>query len=472
MAKVLVIDDDLEICLMLCDLVNVIGHAAEYAQTLRQGIDTVFSDSVDVVLLDVKMPDGNGLEGLKTIRSTRNPPEVIIITGVGDPDGAELAIRNGAWDYIQKPLSPRKIMLPLKRVLRYSDSIKQKDTTFHDFQKLGIIGESSRIRSCLDAINAAASGDANVTIFGETGTGKEKCARALHAKSQRSRHDFVVVDCASLTETLAKSTLFGHEKGSFTGADRSTTGLIKQADGGTLFLDEVGELSPEIQKTFLRVLQEHRFRPVGARQEQTSNFRLISATHRNLDEMVESGLFRQDLMYRLSAITIEVPPLREREGDIELLANHYLNHFCRKYNTPAKKLSVDLLEALHIYSWPGNIRELINAVEAAINNGKSESQLCTQHLPKPIRIYAARSAFDSQSNLEGMNLSQTDAANFPPFKEYRDEIRTSAERQYLTRLMEISRGKIKEACQISQLGRTHLYSLLKKYNISKDGWPD
>ncbi|SDP82069.1 sigma-54-dependent transcriptional regulator [Desulforhopalus singaporensis] len=472
MAKILVIDDDVDICLMLCDVVEVIGHQAEYAKTLGKGVDMVLAGEYDVVLLDVNMPDGNGLEALQTIRSVARPPEVIIITGVGDPDSAELAIRNGAWDYIQKPLSSQKIILRLKRVLQYNDSLKSSSARAWAFSRQGIVGDSSKLNTCLDEIATASSSNGNVIILGETGTGKELLARTLHANSRRKEHKFVVVDCASLTETLVKSTLFGHERGAFTGADRSMEGLVKQADGGTLFLDEVGELSLESQKVFLRVLQEHSFRPIGGKSEVESDFRLISATHRDVDKMVCEKQFRQDLFYRLCAITIEVPPLRERPEDIEQLVTYFTNNLCRRYSIPPKEISPDFLEALYGYLWPGNVRELYNVVEAAVSTSNLEQQLCSQHLPTNIRIHAVRSSIKKDNDSGAGSTPDWPAVELPPFKQYRDGIRERAEKQYLGRLMEISRGSIKEACRISRLGRTHLYALLKKYNISKTGWSE
>ena len=249
-------------------------------------------------------------------------------------------------------------------------------------------------------------------------------------------------------------------------------GLIKQADGGTLFLDEVGELSLESQKVFLRVLQEHSFRPIGGKSEVESDFRLISATHRDIDEMVRKGRFRQDLFYRLCTITVDVPPLRERREDIEALITYFTNSLYRRYSITPKEVSSDFYEALRAYHWPGNIRELYNVVEAAVSNSTFDQQLCSQHLPTNIRIHAVRSSIKADDESGASSILGSSVVELSPFKEYRDRIRVRAEKQYLGRLMEISRGSIKEACRISKLGRTHLYTLLKKYNISKTGWPE
>ncbi len=263
MADALIIDDDVTVCSMLSRMLENIGHGATHAHTLEEGLREVLSRSYDIVFLDVGLPDGNGLDALPKILETGSSPEVVIITGAGDPDGAELAIRSGAWDYLQKPLSPEKVILPLKRVLQYRDGLKKAQKPPVSLKREGIIGNSPTIKACLDLVAQAAGSESNVLISGETGTGKELFARAIHDNSPRAGGIFVTVDCAAIPDTLVESTLLGHVKGAFTGADRTQEGLIKQADGGTLFLDEVGELPLPLQKAFLRVLQERRFRPLG-----------------------------------------------------------------------------------------------------------------------------------------------------------------------------------------------------------------
>ena len=310
MANILIIDDDNLIRDSFSEVVRRMGHEPHVASSMSEGLKAIKTGRFDLVFSDVRMPDGSGLDLLPEIRQIDFPPEVIIMTGYGDPDGAELAIKNGAWDYIGKPVSIQEIMLPVERALQYRE--KSRVTVLPvSLKRDGIIGNGHKLRSCLDRLAQAAHSDASVLISGETGTGKELFAWAIHENSPRADKNFVVVDCAALPETLVESTLFGHVRGAFTGADKARDGLIKQADGGTLFMDEIGELSAGIQKTFLRVLQEKRYRPVGGSQEIKSDFRLVAATNRDLDGMSANGGFREDLLFRVRTLVIDLPPLRD-----------------------------------------------------------------------------------------------------------------------------------------------------------------
>ncbi|MDM8518179.1 sigma-54 dependent transcriptional regulator, partial [Desulfobacterales bacterium HSG16] len=470
MANVLIIDDDTEMCLMLADLITSISHHAKYVHTLAEGLDLAISGTFDVIFLDVRMPDGNGLEILHRIRTVRFPPEVIIITGAGDPDGAEIAVRNGAWDYLRKPLSPKKIILPLKRVLQYRDGIKDIRKPPVLLWREGIIGESPRIKACLTTLAQAAHTDVSVLITGETGTGKELFARAIHHNSARAKGRFVVVDCAVLPETLTESALFGYEKGAFTGSDGPKEGLIRRAHGGTLFLDEIGELPPNLQKTFLRVLQERCFRPVGSNKEIKSDFRLVAATNRIPEKMVRSGMFREDLLYRLRGISIELPSLRDRITDMKDLVVYLTGRIFDRHGLEPKGYSPDFIRILSSYDWPGNIRELVHTLEAALSEAYYEPILFPKHLPEHIRIKMARSAITPPHRPDLTDL--TDPAEkkhlqkeIPLFKEYRKNILSTAESSYLKDLMAATRGNIKQACVLSGLGRTRLYTLMKKHGI-------
>ncbi len=473
MANVLIIDDDQGICGMMVELVKSMNHKGSYALTLKDGLQKVAGGNYDVVFLDVQMPDGNGLEVLPQIRDSSSVPEVIIITGAGTSDGAEIAVKNGAWDYLQKPLSPKKILLPLNRVFQYRDSLKKIQKPAVALKLRGIVGSSQALRDSLDALARAANSDANVLITGETGTGKELFAKAIHANSSLADKQFIVVDCAALPESLIESSLFGHEKGAFTGADRARKGLIKKADGGTLFLDEIGELGPTLQKTFLRVLQERKFRPIGGADEIESHFRLIAATNRNLEEMEEKNEFRNDLLYRLQSIIIELPPLRQRLEDIKGLTVYHTAKICERLQTEMKGFSTDFFQALTSYEWPGNVRELANCLESAISASQNEPILFIKHLPTHIRVKVARALIDrNQQNVAEKKFPKVKESLeiIPTYREFREDLLAEPEKKYFQNLLTHTKGNITEACKISGLGRTWLYSVLKKHNISRTGW--
>ena len=481
MANILIVDDDQLLCDGLALRIANTGHQVSCSYTLADALEKARCRPIDVVYLDVHMPDGNGLEALETIRNLPTPPEVIIMTGRGDADGAELAINNGAWDYIGKPFSLNEMILPLTRAIKYREAVnirKPKRT----LDRGGIVGSSAVMAICLDNAAQAADSSANVLITGETGTGKELLAWAIHRNSPMGGKNFVVVDCASLTDTLVESMLFGHEKGAYTGAEKASEGLIKQADGGTLFLDEVGELPVAIQKGFLRVLQERRFRPLGSSHEVESHFRLIAATNRNLDEMIRQGLFRDDLLYRLRSFTIEIPPLRKRPDDITELARYYMARFSERYGIPVKELSPDVQEALIRYEWPGNVRELVLTLERVIAVANQEATIFLKHLPTNIRIKVAQTALGRQqkepetAGTEGSDdeaASSADASppetpehGFPTLQEVRDRALDKAEKGYLKELLSFSGHKIAAAAPLSGLSRSRLYELLRRHGMS------
>jgi two-component system NtrC family response regulator len=465
MANVLIIDDDKLICDSIANVIKAMGHNPTCVFTLKEGKERALSGDFEVVFLDVRMPDGSGLDILSDLQEISSSPEVIIITGYGDPDGAELAIRNGAWDYIEKPLSVKEIKLPFTRALQYYEEKKRVSSSV-SLKRKGIVGESAQISACLDIVAQTASSDANVLIVGETGTGKELFAWAVHQNSAMADNNFVVVDCAALPETLVESVLFGHRKGAFTGADRTQEGLIKQADKGTLFLDEVGELPLPVQKSFLRVLQERRFRPVGGKQEVRSDFRLVAATNRDLDKIVKEGKFREDLLHRLRTLVIKLPPLREIPEDIEELGMHYMRKICNRYKIDMKGISPGFWDVLRSYDWPGNTRELIQALERAIISSQDESTLFPKHLPHHIRIKLARASVGDSTDKQISLREEAESSNdLPTLQEVRDAAIADVEKQFLNELMAITGRNIKQACKISGLSRSRLYTLLKRHNI-------
>ncbi|MEN6440401.1 MAG: sigma-54 dependent transcriptional regulator [Syntrophobacter sp.] len=466
MARILIIDDDESMCYALSRIVSRMGHSAACANTISEGLDMAAGGDIDVVYLDVRMPDGNGLEALPKVRGGPSSPEVIIITGFGDPDGAEMAIKSGAWDYIEKGCSSKEMSLPLLRALEYRKEKKVAAAkSIISLKREEIIGGSPELGACLDLLAQAAATDANVLISGETGTGKELFARAIHRNSSRAEGAFVVVDCATLPETLVESVLFGHEKGSFTGAEKAQEGLIRQAGGGTLFLDEVGELPFSTQKAFLRVLQEHRFRPVGSRREIESDFRLIAATNRNLDQMAQNIQFREDLLFRLKTFVIEVPPLRERTEDIKELARYHIDRFCERNGLTPKGFSPEFIDTLKAYHWPGNVRELVNALDRAVTAAHFEATLFPKHLPLDIRIRKARAVVVHKGPVENAAETGPMPGTLPRIQDFREMAYVQAEKHYLEDLMTLCEGNVKEACRIAGISQSRLYALLQKYNI-------
>jgi len=458
MSKVLVIDDDRNLCMLLRATCRSLGYEADYACTLEKGLETASTDGFEVVLLDVHLPDGSGLDAIPAFRSMPSCPEVIIMTGLADSRGAELAIKTGAWDYLQKPAHVSEITLALRRALQYREGMMQARLTTK-LDRGSFVSASPLMNQCLGFAAQAAGSSASVLISGETGTGKEMIASLVHANSSRSSLPFVVVDCTSLPENLVESTLFGHEKGAFTGADRSRPGLIQQADGGTLFLDEIGDLPLAIQKNFLRVLQERRFRPVGGSREIECDFRLIAATHRDLDEMVKQGEFREDLLFRIRTIHVEIPPLRSRREDCLPLMSQFMKQMHDLYGKGVKGFSPDLIEAVHSYSWPGNIRELRNAMESAYVAAGNAPTLYPNHLPSGIRIHLKK-------ELLGPPEPATEPDSCLRMPLGIDDARQRSEKRYLELLSEHSEGKIKDACAVAGLSATQLYALYRKHGLA------
>ncbi len=461
MGNVLIIDDDIMFCDMAGKLIRKMGHQVRSAHNIESGIRETSLNEFDVVLLDVRLPDGSGLDILQKIKENSSRPEVIIITGYGDPDGAEISVRTGAWDYIEKTNSPKRIRLLLTRVMQYrNEKLSQKTPVF--IKRQDIIGSNPAITESLETMARAALSDVSVLITGETGTGKELFARAIHDNSRRYDKPFVTVDCASLPETLVESLLFGHVKGAFTGAYRDQEGLIGQAHCGTLFLDEIGELPLGIQKTFLRVLQERQYRPVGGRQEITSNFRLVASTNRNVEQMVQAGDFRDDLLFRIRSLTVELPPLCARSDDIKELTRYHVARLCDRYGLEQKGFASDFFDVLMSYKWPGNVRELFSVLDASLSVAINEPILYSCHLPVHLRVQKARTSVADKSGSDTDKTLGNSSYELPRLKEYRE----SYEKKYFNDLILLTGRDIMEACRISGISQSRLYALLKKYDIS------
>ncbi len=465
MAQILIIDDDIYVAETLSSLIVRLNHVPTTALTLSDGLKLAHEIKFDLIMLDVSLPDGDGIKIIPQLTTLPHRPEVIIITGFGDTNGASLAISNGAWDYLVKGDSLHNIRLSLERALRFREARKQQPAAI-SLKREEIIGESPAALKLLDFIAKAATGSADILLTGATGTGKELAARTIHTNSPRQKMNFIVVDCAALPLNLSESILFGSRRGSYTGADRDRMGLVAKADGGTLFFDEIGELSLDQQKVMLRVLQEKSFRPIGASKEIKSDFRLIAATNRNLESMVNNGSFRRDLFYRLNALNYTLPTLQERPEDIELLTLFFIKKSCRKSGSEIKGFSPDFIETLKSHNWPGNIRELSQTIAAAITLAGQEAVIYSQHLDKHLRINLTQQKLlpkhrtDAQSNYK----DDCNTNDLPTLAQFRK----SKELEYFTQLQIQYRHDFKAALKISGLSRSRFYNLMKEYNLSFD----
>jgi two-component system NtrC family response regulator len=458
MAAILIIDHEPVARQSLRELLGR-NHQVEVAGSWAQGLARARQGQFDLVMMEASLPDGDGMELLPLLRGLPSRPEVIVFTdGVLE---AKQAYAHSAWAYLAKPLERQEVLQVVQRALDYRRRKFRTDSP--PFNREGIVGRSPQLEACLELVARAAQSHASVLITGETGTGKELVARAIHNNSLRRGGNFVVVDCTALPPTLAESIILGHERGAFTGAHRRHRGLVAQAHGGTLFLDEVGELPLGVQKTLLRVLQEHRYRPVGGEREMTSDFRLVAATNRDLDQMAAKGRFRQDLLFRLRSLTIHLPPLRERREDIPLLLSYFLDRRCQEYGLTHKSFSPELLRFLETYPWPGNVRELVGVVEALLAAAGGEPTLYPKHLPPHLRVEAvSMPLYTSRPRL-------ISSPTLPTFQEYRRRAILRAEREYLEMLLKVAGQDRAAALRISGLSQSRLYALLKKHRLPRFG---
>jgi two-component system, NtrC family, response regulator HydG len=440
-ARILIVDDELIIRESLLGWLKKSGHEVRAADGGQLALKLMDEAYFDLVFLDVKMPDVGGLEILKTIKTRYPDVMVVMITAFGSVENAVQAMKLGANDYLMKPFDPELLsvlvdkLLLQKRLIEENISLREQVGDLGGFDDL--IGVSKPMQRLFALMEKIAKVDSAVLVRGETGTGKELVARAIHARSNRSGGPFVPINCGAFTETLLESELFGHEAGAFTGAARSgKKGRLEMAQDGTLFLDEIGEIPPKMQVDLLRVLQEKRFQRVGSSKDILVNFRLISATHRNLLEEIKRGAFRQDFYFRLNVIEIEVPPLRERQDDIPVLAEHFLERFRKETNKPVASIQKQALDLLESHNWPGNIRELENAIERAVVLAKG-SQLTRSDFAFLFRSPGQA----TPHSLEEM------------------------ERTHIDQILKYCQWNISKAAKLLEVNRTTLHNKIKKYNL-------
>ncbi len=386
-AKILLVDDDDTLRTVLGKEISRRGYKVLSADSVASALEKARNLEVHAALVDINLPDGSGLEIVRWLNSERPNTQVIVLTGHGTVDNAIEAMRGGAFDYLRKPCSTDEIEVTIERALEHRRLIERNLILSDGYssQDMGaqFVGRSPQFNRLKELIAKVAATDSSMLILGETGVGKDVVANLIHARSDRRDKPWVVVECAALQEDLLHSELFGHEKGSFTGALQSKHGLFEVADGGTVFLDEIGDVSLATQVKLLRVLETGRFRHVGGTKEINTDSRIIAATNRDLKGMMEKEFFRKDLYYRLSTIRIEVPPLRERREDIGALIDHFLDRFNGRFNQE-KTIGSEVRKKLEEYSWPGNVRELLNAIERAYVLSEG-SEITERNLPGEIR---------------------------------------------------------------------------------------
>ena len=462
--RILVIDDEAVIGTSCQRILLAEGHEVEYFQDPQAGLRAALSGEWDVVLVDLMMPGLTGLEILDQLKAAAIPSEVIIITGHASVESAVDAMRQGAHDYIGKPFSPAQLKMVVQRawehsrLIRENVALRQELEIHQGFE--GIIGESRPMERVFALARRVAPTDGTVLLIGESGTGKEMFVRALHRLSRRKDHPFLACDCSALAPTLLESELFGHVKGSFSGAIATKQGLFEAADKGTLFLDEIANLTIETQGKLLRALETKRVRKVGDTAEREIDIRLISATNRDLTEMVREGTFREDLYYRLNVVPIYLPPLRERQGDIPLLAAAFLDRFCKKNQVAVKGFSPEAMCLIESYQWPGNVRELRNIVER-LAILCDHDRIEPHHLPAEIRQVNLRPAMNS-------SIPRT----WEEFKQLKQQVRDTAvqqlERRFLVESLERCGGNVSRAAEEIGMQRTNLHALMRKYGLTSE----
>ncbi|MFW6323725.1 MAG: sigma-54-dependent transcriptional regulator [Desulfovibrionales bacterium] len=452
---ILIVDDNESHRVMLTTMIQSWGYATRSVGDGADAVSFIRKEPVDLVLMDVRMARMSGLEALKRIKGYNPAIPVLIMTAYSSVDSAVQALKNGAYDYLTKPLDFDVLKLTMERAMDHTRlevenrALRQKVVS--DSGMSSIIGRSAPMRELLGMVAMVAPSEATVLITGESGTGKELIAKALHTSSSRSKAPLVTVNCAALTETLLESELFGHEKGSFTGADKQRDGRFMQANKGTIFLDEIGEIAPVIQAKLLRVIQEREIQRVGSDRPIRVDVRIVAATNRDLKQEVEENRFREDLFYRLNVVTLSVPPLRDRKEDIPLLAQHFLGRYAEKNRKKIKGLTPRAMDLLLHYEWPGNVRELENAMERGVILAPGE-YVTERELP--LGVGGEEQGSDSSSDLR-----------------YHGESLEEIEREAILETLRQAGGNKSETARILKITRATLHKKLKSYGVNGSSGP-
>ena len=455
MAKILVIDDEDTIRRTVAASLEAAKYQIFKAADVKKGLKILDNETIDLVLSDLRLPDGSGIDLLRAAKAKEYPCEVIIMTGYATLDTAIQAMQEGASDYVTKPFNIGELSVRIERALQQKQlrrKVRRLERELHErFHPDNIISNSANMQKVLEQVKNIAPTDSSVLITGESGTGKELIANAIHLLSKRSEHPFIAVNCGALPESLLESELFGHVRGAFTGATNTRAGLIESSDGGTLLLDEIGDASIPVQTKLLRVLENGTIRRVGDTQERKINIRLLAATNKELTREITAGRFRQDFYYRINVIPIHLPPLRERLEDIPLLAKFFLKRHAARISKQIEEIDSAVIEKLMQYSWPGNIRELENLIEYAVAMADSEM----------IRIKNLPFTFSQESPVQNKSRADLLQQEILPIAEI--------EKRHILLVLEKVNWNQRKACDLLQISKVTLYRRLKEYGISPPG---
>ncbi|HUW18645.1 MAG TPA: sigma-54 dependent transcriptional regulator [Sedimentisphaerales bacterium] len=446
---ILVIDDDRIILDSLCEFLALEGFQTAGAETVKEALAQLRKQEYSLVITDVNLPDRNGLDLLDILRTDYPQTVVIVITGYGTIESAVRAIKQGAYDYLTKPIVDDELRMAVDRAIRQQSLITENKDLRSQLEKKysmeNIISHDYKMARIFELVEAVADSKTTILMTGPSGTGKSILAKAIHHRSSRRDRPFVEVSCGALPETLLESELFGHVKGAFTGAVANKDGKFLAADGGTIFLDEIANASPALQAKLLRVLEDRQFEPVGSNRTVTVDTRILLATNRNLDEEVKHGRFREDLYYRINIVTINLPPLCERVGDVRLLAKRFLKTYCRQHNRDKLGITDEALEYLDGYRWPGNVRELENVIERAVLLSKNKF-IGPGDLPDKIR------------------QTQTPAPNACPPMNLKHAL-AEPEKNLIRQALEANHWNRQETAKALEINRTTLYKKMKQYGL-------
>lgn len=460
--KTLIVDDEIElrqsVLSILKNSVPEVEFDIDEASNGLEAIQKVRLESYDLVLMDVRMPEVNGLEALAQIKEQDPRTFVVIMTAHSNLQDAVTAIRDGAYDYVEKPVSSDRLAEIVRKSIEAREmvsSLAMSNPIFDDDIESEFVGTNEKMREVFNLIYKLSKVDTTVLIRGENGTGKELVARAIHFNSPRKSGNFIAINCGAIPENLMESELFGHEKGAFTGAVERKIGKFQLANNGTLFLDEVAELKPDMQVKLLRVLQEKKFTPIGSNREVKTNARIIAATNRNLEKMMEDSLFREDLFYRLNVMPIFLPPLRARIDDILALSQHFIKKFNKIHQRHITGIEAKALEAMKSYRWPGNIRELENMIERSFIV-ESSDQITLNSLPSQVlETLSSESTKDQSAPTE----LTTGVLDYDQFKE-------DMEKEFIINALKQNKGKINQTVALANIPKNTLLRKIKKYGIN------